>query len=577
MITSFREDEEFGKRTLESGLFDEVHHFNESETTVAGVERQVDDFLRVHSDIDQFFLCVFSDRFGNLLARRLYGKARLSIFPEGSSTIMLEKKIRLVFQEVYGKIPHIREFYDKHPIELGMFDETWVFDAEASQGDMDLPVREIDMEGLMRQENQNLLSRLNKFFGYDENLIRGYEIIYLDDVLTERNWVFTKMEQEILHIIFGNIGDRKVLVKPHPGQDAAFEKMKFMDKNADIFYAPDIPWELLYLNFLVKTEKKKVTLISSWMSTSIYSSLQLGGAESEIDILSFVKILLPYCGEYALKSDALSKTYYSALADKYNRIHLYLPEGMEELEEVCRRLWGPEEKGCSALEEAGDYSIDFFKRVGNLTAKSCLYSPGNDRLYHAYFEFLKDRSVITFEVYEEADLKEVLWYPSDRYLFDCLRGLKIYLLNRGVKREMDFGIDRIHGRGEPVIIEENRGILLHIPYCGYCEKIVVEAELTVKNKYLDLADKYWNARWQKEFWESWADIQDADRLRRYVEESGIKRVWVFGTGRSGAGSKRLSMGYGCRQNILRRRGNGTIRQGYTGSMSWRLLEGIRIY
>lgn len=130
-------------------------------------------------------------------------------------------------------------------------------------------------------------------------------------------------------------------------------------------------------------------------------------------------------------------------------------------------------------------------------------------------------------------MKEVLWYPSDRYLFDCLRGLKIYLLNRGVKREMDFGIDRIHGRGEPVIIEENRGILLHIPYCGYCEKIVVEAELTVKNKYLDLADKYWNARWQKEFWETWADIQDADRLRRYVEESGIKRVWVFGDGKIG--------------------------------------------
>ena len=72
----------FNEMIVELGLFEEVIRIDESDRSISKIEKSVNDILEKHSDIDDYFMCVFSDCYSLAFAYALKGKANLHIFPE---------------------------------------------------------------------------------------------------------------------------------------------------------------------------------------------------------------------------------------------------------------------------------------------------------------------------------------------------------------------------------------------------------------------------------------------------------------------------------------------------------------
>ena len=93
--------------------------FRRNDLSISGVERQIDDFLKTHTEIDEVFVNVFNQRFETLLTYRLRGKNTVfHIFPEGVMIVSLQDTMRYAFQEYYTKEVSIKQFNDKYPLDF---------------------------------------------------------------------------------------------------------------------------------------------------------------------------------------------------------------------------------------------------------------------------------------------------------------------------------------------------------------------------------------------------------------------------------------------------------------------------
>ena len=134
LYLGFNIDDVFRERIINSTLFDEVVCIPQIEKNIETVERRINGFLYSYDNIDDYFMCVFSDGYSIALAHKLQGKAKIHIFPEGSSAINLRNRIDYNINYLYGENRDLIRVYDEYPIDLSLFDYLWTYDEKMEQG-----------------------------------------------------------------------------------------------------------------------------------------------------------------------------------------------------------------------------------------------------------------------------------------------------------------------------------------------------------------------------------------------------------------------------------------------------------
>lgn len=517
-------DDNFEMRVRESGFFQETCIFDQREKTVQRIENTVDEFLLKHIKIDEYFLCVFSDGYSIMLAYRLQGKAKLNIFPEGCATLQLKSRISLVFNEVYGKDPLLRKFFDKYKIDLNMFSRTWVFDSQIEQGDFKAEKKLIETRMLLEsQERKEVVERLNLLYGCRSK--ENYDIFILDDVLAASDLLEAEAEIKILDVLFEFLKGKKILVKSHPGQDLLLSKLRFEKYGVDFYENPDIPWEIILIN-LMEAHKDGITIISPLLATSVMSSISFFADLVPITILSLHLLEEKFFGDYIKKAVQLNGNYYENAVLNNKNVRIFIPENMSELEVYCKKING-EVAETRKNRDLGQPS-DFFFRVGNMLSKAIIFSTDGQFYTKSFFYFLSYHSEVVFYVEKFIDINEFIWQPSESNIFSSVSGLLVMI-------EDEQGRMREYILGDSLINQffDNGKMVCHIKYKGYCKAIHIKGHLMIEHKFCALNWLYNDCKWREKFWECWYEIDKKELLIKYVQEKSIKRVWVFGNGKIG--------------------------------------------
>lgn len=517
-------DEGFEKRVKESDFFQEICLFDQREKTVRCIENTVDAFLSKHTDIDEYFMCVFSDGYSIMLAHRLRGKAVINIFPEGCAALQLRERIELVFNEVYGKDRLLREFFQKYKIEFGLFSKTWVFDLEIEQGEFGAQKEIIDVRHLLRdQEKNKIIERLNILYGYQ--LKGDYNIFVLDDTLAASDLLDGEAEMKILDVLFFTLKKKKVLVKGHPGQDLLMSKLRFGRYGVDFYENSDIPWEIMLLN-LIKDNKDGITIITPLLATSVMSTINLLSATVPITIISLHLLEMDFFGEYIKKAIILNGNYYEKAILENKNIQLFIPENFEELK-ICCTMKKKEIHKITKKNELGKPS-DYFFRTGNLLSKTAVFSLDGQFYAKSAFYFLGHQSEIVFCVEKAIDIKEFLWSPSECNLFSAVNGVVVEIENECEIKQMYMVSD-----SQKNDFLDDGKFVCKVRYKGYCKNIHIKGHLMVEHKYCALSWLYYDCKWRERFWENWFEIEKRNLLKKYIDKKNIKNAWIFGNGKIG--------------------------------------------
>lgn len=517
-------DEDFEERVKESQFFQEVCLFDQREKTIRCIENTVDDFLSNHTEIDEYFMCVFSDGYSILLAHRLRGKAGINIFPEGCATLQLRERIELVFNEVYGKDQMLREFFQKYKIEFDLFSKTWVFDLKIEQGELGAKKKFINVRHLLKNQKKNrIIERLNILYGYWPK--GDYNTFVLDDTLAASDLLDGEAEMKILDALFSGLKMEKVLVKGHPGQDLLMSKLRFGKYGTDFYENSNIPWEIMLLN-LTKNNRDGITIITPLLATSIMSTINLLSVATPITIISLQLLEMNFFGEYIKKAIALNGNYYEKAIRNNKNIHLFIPQNLDELETHCT-IKKDDTGKVSKKNELGDPS-DYFFRTGNLLSKTYIFSTDGQLYEKSAFYFLKYQSEIIFCVEKFIDIKEFVWRPSECNLFSAVNGVAVEIENEYGKKQMYIVSDSKKNN----FLDEGK-LVCKARYKGYCKKIYIKGHLMVEHKYCALNWLYYDCKWRERFWENWFEIEKKNLLKKYIEKKNIKNIWIFGNGKIG--------------------------------------------
>lgn len=538
LLTNYIINESLQERILKSGFFDESYRFIETETSIYGVEQQVDAFLERYPDIDIFFMCVFSDRFGNLLAHRLCGQAKLCIFPEGASCIDLRGVIEFAFKYRYGKYDYIRDFYQIYPIQLEMFDEIWLYSEDIPHDGIAAQFRKIELNRLVEDQTY-VVDKLNILFNFLDLEWCDYDIFFLDNYLSEEDRMELRTEIQVLQEIFCGFSGKKIMIKSHPGQDKMFEMMKFSkatDSGFAIFCDSEVPWELIYCNAVIRNSAKKITVILLQMDSSTLSMMNITQKKHAINILFLGGIIKPYVIDMMKQSFTMKERYLISAIGERGNIDLFYPKNLEQLHIDCERIVGISNFGRENTPkyDAECVSMDQFRRTGNLFTKSYLHEEVRDQLYSAYFEFLDEVSQVIFLINDTVDLNKMRWWPSKANLFASFDTTKVYVEGADSERKLIYQSDSGDPTNAPrTHLDSNGCTCFHIQYHGYCKKLIIHARLHVRETYVPLAQLYSDMKWRAEFWEGWNDIQREHKLQSFVETNEIKNVWIFGDAKIG--------------------------------------------
>lgn len=517
-------DEDFENRVKDSDFFQEICLFDQREKTIRRIENTVDSFLSNHKDIDEYFMCVFSDGYSIMLAHRLLGKAKINIFPEGCAALRLKERIGLVFNEVYGKDRMLKEFFQKYKIEFDLFSKTWVFDLEIEQGDLGVEKKIIDVRRILKNKKKNkIVDRLNILYGYRPG--RDYSIFFLDDTLAASDLLDGEAEIKIFDVLFSGLKKKKILVKGHPGQDFLMEKLRFEKYGVDFYENSNMPWEIMLLNIL-KDNREGITIITSLLATSVMSTINLLSGTTPVTIISLQQLEMNYFADYIQKAIQLNGNYYEDAILKNKNIHLFTPGNLEELEKYFKIK--SDETNKMTKKNKSDQPSDYFFRTGNMISKATAFSMDGQFYVKSAFYFLKYQSEIVFCVEKDIDIKEFIWSPSECNLFSAVNGVAVEIEN-------DYGIKQMYMLGDSRkndFLDDGK-FVCKVRYKGYCKNIYIKAHLMVEHKYCALNWLYNDCKWREEFWKNWFKIEKRNLLKKYIDKKNIKSVWIFGNGEIG--------------------------------------------
>ncbi len=527
LLTSYGKNTGFYDRIVCSGLFEEVYSFKEDSPFVEDVEKEVSEFLEKYPRIDVFFTYLFSDRYSALIAHKVANKAKVCIMPEGSSVINFKERMEMLYQEAYGKIRQLKIFYEKYPLDLQLFSELWLYDEKMVDGELPLRTKEILFSQLETKDRLSLTKKMNILFDYQEDDLGLYDIIYLDDNLSERGWMYTEYERLLLEYFFHQTEEKKILVKPHPGQDISYEEQKFNYPNATIFSRPDIPWELLYINAMNANRENSVVIVSMWMSTAIYSSLKLTGDHNRVIVLSFVKMGNLYYNDLLEKSNELSSIYYEKIEDYFHNVRLLLPKDEDELFKAIEECFGIKANARVCLETVkNEHAVNYFKRVGNLFEHSFLI--GENNIYKACYNYLGDICEAVFMINSFINFREFSWIPSLKNLYSSIKQMKIIVVDDSLREYQVYEASDL-----PILLTDTNEIKINMESQHYCRMIKIVFRGDIRNNFSQLANQNFDLAWRKDFWERWLEIVLQQKVGKAIEQKQLKNVAIYGCGKIG--------------------------------------------
>lgn len=513
----------FRTRARNADFFQEIILFDQRDKSVRQIENTVDSFLEDHTQIDEYFMCVFSDGYSMMLAYRLMGRAKLNIFPEGCAALQLKERIALVFQEVYGKDALLRRFFCKYPIDLALFSETWVFDENMDQGDFQAKKRVIEIRKLLfGQEQSKITERLNILYGYHQK--ENYDIFILDDTLAGSDHLDGLAEMKIFDVLFSFLKEKRILVKSHPGQDLLLSKLRFGKYGVDFFDQPDIPWEIMLIN-LMKDHTDGITVITPLLATSVMSTINLFAGCTPVTVISLHLLEQEYFSDYIKKAIRLNHNYYEQAVLNTENIRLSVPRNFHELAECFR---DKKEVRTENREYSMDKPSDYFARVGNMLSKASVFSEDGQFFASAYFYFLSSETEIVFQIEKDINMEEFVWCPSTCHLFSAVSNLTV---------EIDNGCNAVQafrpGELRTNHFFENGKMSCRVRYKGYCKTLLLRCRLVTEHKYCALSWLYQDCRWRGQFWERWYEIEKNGLLKKFAEKLTLKKVWIFGYAKIG--------------------------------------------
>lgn len=516
-------DEGFEMRIGETGFFQEVCLFDQRVKSIECIEHTVDGFLSNHTNINEYFMCVFSDGYSIMIAHRLFGKARLHIFPEGCAALKLKDRISLVFNEVYGKDKLLRDFFYKYKIDLGLFSDTWVFDLGIDQGKFNAKKRLIEVRKIFEVEN-NIIERLNILYEYESKGNRDFFI--LDDVLVASDLLEGEAERKIYDVLFEFLNEKKVIVKPHPGQSVLLSEFRFQKYNVEFYENPDVPWEIILINLIKGKAENGIVIISPLLATSVMSTISFFSGFIPITIISLHMLEKKYFGAYIKKAVELNGDYYEKVAVNDSNVKLFIPENFKELKKCCESING-ENKEREQYDELGEVS-EYFFRVGNMISKATVFSLDGQFYVNSYFYFLQYNSEIHFHINKHIDIDEFVWRPSECNIFVAVSGVTVEIENDQGKREKYIVTDDLTNQ----FLDGGR-IICKVKYRGYCKVLHIRGHFMVQHKYCALNWLYNDCKWRKRFWECWYEIEKNGLLEKFIKENTVENIWILGYGKIG--------------------------------------------
>lgn len=539
--------EGYAKKVVELGFADEVIAISHANMHVAHVEQTVDQLLAQHPDIDEYFMNTFTDCYSIVIAYKLLRKAKLHIFPEGATTVQLETVIKLMLEkgEITSKDPLRRAVFQKYPLDLSIFDYTWMYDLNIPQGHFNAQKKHINIRDLLdRTDANDVLCRLNQLFQYKP--VSDIDICLLDTTLSNDEYLDFEAERRILDTLFMPLQGTRVLIKPHPptSKMVCYTRFRYQKYGVSILENADVPWELILLNIL-QGKQRELTLITLQLEgTYIMTTLAFIPSDFQIQIVTLNKLMEPHMSEYLYTSYMLNFDYFMQAADKSN-VTLYMPNDFAELLETGKWIGD-----CKSEYKVGKNIVPnaYFQRMGNLLSESVLYDNRGQFFAETMFSFIEKNSEIVFEVEKEVELDVLIWRPSTCNMFSDIRQMSI-IITDDLGNKIKYGV----GNGEKILLENGKTVC-EVKYRGYCKNILITGCLEVRRKIRRLYEEFYDKQWRGDFWEVWYDAVRSKKLLSYLRERCIKNVWLYGWSRIGIAIAEQLEHYGLEYMFVSSRG-----------------------
>lgn len=517
--------EGFRDNLLELGFFDEVCIISETNKTVEHVEKEIDIFLSKRPNIDEYFMNTFSDCYSLMIAYRLFGKAVLHIFPEGSTTIQLEKVLDLIIErsDVTSNDNVRRHFFEKYPMNLDLFDFTWLYDMDIPQGDFRAERRHIDIDKLMNSpQKDRILNGFNQIFQYSNK--QEIRICLLDTFLVDADFLEYRREQDIIDVLLSSLSEERLIIKPHPPESMLpYAKWRYKGDNVDILDSIDVPWELIFLNIINEGQKSLKLFTFQLEGTFIMTSVAFMPSVFDLEIISLNKLEKNYMSQYYSVSHDLNYEYF-VNALKKKKVRLTMPESIEQLLDICSKI----SKKCITHHiEEREYPVDYFLRVGNLIADSYIYDELSGFFARAYFSYLKDDIEVIFDIEKDVQLRRITWRPSTANIFTSVENMNVSIIDGGGKRASVLDYD-----SKLVFLRDGR-IDVDLHYIGYCKRIEIKSRLSMYKKFSKMYKSYYEMCWRSSFWEQWCTVIEAKCVEKMSKSGDFELIWIYGHGKIG--------------------------------------------
>jgi len=510
----------FDKKAIELGFFDEVILLVEADKSVVCVENVVKNFLNKYNRIDDYFMNTFSDCYSVMIAYLLKGKANLHIFPEGGTTVHLRETIDLILKnaEYVSKDEDRLSFFKKYPIDLDMFDYTWLYDMEIPQGLDNLVSKHINSQDFFeRRDALDVLLKLNDLFKYENSTIS--DVYFMETFLPGTDYLDYEVEKQITDVLFELLIDRKIAIKPHPPNSSIpFTKSKYRQDNVCILENADVPWELIFLNAVING-KKELTIITLLLeSTYVMTTIALMPSDFTLNLVILSEIEKQHMSSYLSVSHELNYDYFSSLL-KRKGVNACVPQTINDMKYIREMVV---HELCTVNINRCLPDSNYFRRVGNLLSKTIIYDAERNFIGISYFSFAQDYIEIVFDIDQMVSFDNLVWIPCEKKIFASASNInvKIYDNNGHLVTQESYDTARI---------AFNKGTVdLPIKYIGECSVIRITSKLEVFKRFVKIYGYYCDKVWRADFWERWYSVISENSILNNEKIKKMDIVWIYG-------------------------------------------------
>ncbi len=511
----------YKEEVVSLGFFDEVHVIYEGDKSLNAVEHTLDNLFDQLPTIDDYFMNTFSDCYSIAIAYKLMGKAKLHLYPEGGSCIRIDKVLEWLMtkSDTYSKDPVRKVFFEKYPLDLSIFDYSWVYDSNTPQGELDDRKRVIEIRELENKNNYGeILKRLNALFKYSS--VDDIEVCLLDTFEPQDDAIEYSIEKEILDVLFRKIRHYGFYVKPrYPGaRMLPYAKFKYGEYGVKVLDAADVPWELIFLNILASKSRELTIITLQLEGTYIMTSLAMVPTDFQLNIVTLNKIEFPYYNKYFKASYDLNYEYFSQAIKKEN-VKTIMPEDINALAKID--LFSGEISNSSSLNDIKlPPESRYFSRMGNLVTESVLFDEDITFIAKSYINFIEDSISVCFEIDRTVESNKLIWKPSANGIFTRIENIKAVLYDsNGIEHEYSLG-DKDIQDGE---------IRFETAHSGLCKKLVITGNAFIYKKVCNLYDEFYILKWQEAFWRKMYVLKDKlESLKKSKFVESNEMVWIYG-------------------------------------------------